>query len=81
MGGGGGGEGKRVEGGLSRITGCFLNGSKVFFVKNTANSVLSQKSWRSSNICGSTTRRLANLTGLALNERTFASQSEVSFYI
>ena len=79
--GGGGGEGKRVEGGLSRITGCFLNGSKVFFVKNKANSVLSQKSWRSSNICGSTTRRLANLTGLALNERTFASQSEVSFYI
>ena len=53
----GGGEGKRVEGGLSRITGCFLNGSKVFFVKNTANSVLSQKSWRSSNICGSTTRQ------------------------
>ena len=47
----------RVEGGLSRITDCFLNGPKVFFVKNTANSVLSQISWRSSNICGSTTRQ------------------------
>ena len=53
----GGGGAVRVEGGLSRITDCFLNGPKVFFVKNTANSVLSQISWRSSNICGSTTRQ------------------------
>ena len=53
----GGGGAVRVEGGLSRITDCFLNGPKVFFVKNTANSGLSQISWRSSNICGSTTRQ------------------------
>ena len=45
----------------------------MFFLKNTANSVLGQNSWRSSY----SDRRLANLTGLALNERTFASQSEV----
>ena len=63
----------RVEGGLSLITGCFLNGPKVFFLKNTANSVLGKISWRSS----SADRRLVNLPGLALNEKTFASQSEV----
>ena len=63
----------RVEGGLSLITGCFLNGLKVIFVKNTANSVFGSISWRGS----SADRRLVNLPGLALNERTFASQGEV----
>ena len=63
MGGGGGwvgevgSKGKRGTVALSLFTGCFLNGPKVIFLKNTANSVLSQKSWRSSNTCGSTTRQ------------------------
>ena len=38
--GGGGWVAVRVEGRLSLITGCFLNGPKVFFLKKTANSVL-----------------------------------------
>ena len=38
--GGGGGGAVRVEGRLSFITGCFLNGPNVFFLKKTANSVL-----------------------------------------
>ena len=33
---GGGGGAVRVEGGLSLIAGCFLDGPKVFFLKNTA---------------------------------------------
>ena len=37
---GGGGAG-RVEGELSLMTGCFLSGPKVFFLRNTANSVFS----------------------------------------
>ena len=37
---GGSGGAVRVEGRLSFITGCFLNGPKVFFLKKTANSVL-----------------------------------------
>ena len=66
MGGGGGGGGggwraggRRVKGGLSLFSGCFLNGPKVFFLKNTANSVSGRNSWRSSYA----DRRLANLTG------------------
>ena len=37
-GGGGGREGGREA--VIHITGCFLNGPKVFFLKKTANSVL-----------------------------------------
>ena len=42
-GGGGGGGGGGSEGGreaVIHITGCFLNGPNVFFLKKTANSVL-----------------------------------------
>ena len=34
--------GSEGEGELSLMTGCFLNSPKVFFLKNTANSVLGQ---------------------------------------
>ena len=69
-GGRGGGRGRGWEGDChsSPVVSWMVqkNGPKVFFLKNTANSVLGQNSWRSSYA----DRRLANLTGLALNERT-----------
>ena len=75
-GGGGGGWGGGWKGVLLLITGCFLNGPKVFFLKNTANSVLGW-SWRSSYA----DQRLVNLTGLTLNQELFYHRAKWNSYI